>query len=404
MHELDEEDIQSLYTWIDSIQLSRPKKNITRDFSDGVACAEVVKYFIPKLVDLHNYSQANSVSQKVYNWTALNQKVFRRLGYSTNEDIIQCIVANKPGYVEYLLYELRQKIDSYLERESNKSGRSSESGLMLHGSQFSGSTYRDTNTSGSIQPRNLIQSGTLKNRTPSIKNLHKRNSGANINEHSASLKDISQLSVMGDSSQLQGQIWSEQSQNVSYAPTTARFHESMNEYQAAQASSDRYQASNPLYVPHRSQSGINEHQTALKPLLNSQNHQQHYNLQTQQSNMGYPVDPNMSFSCDPAQQQYLAYPGTLYPLGVQPQRSSERHSQPQLTLDSVGQPTQQLGSNTRLSHPGNPYPTQSEPHENALIFDLQDTVNILQLKVSKLEQLLTLKDQRIQKLQGVGMK
>ncbi|KAH6566830.1 hypothetical protein BASA60_009319 [Batrachochytrium salamandrivorans] len=368
MHELDEEDIQSLYTWIDSIQLSRPKKNITRDFSDGVACAEVVKYFIPKLVDLHNYSQANSVSQKVYNWTALNQKVFRRLGYSTNEDIIQCIVANKPGYVEYLLYELRQKIDSYLERESNKSGRSSESGLMLHGSQFSGSTYRDTNTSGSIQPRNLIQSGTLKNRTPSIKNLHKRNSGANINEHSASLKDISQLSVMGDSSQLQGQIWSGTITKCIVCANNSSF-------------SRKYEriSSRPSLI----QSGINEHQTALKPLLNSQNHQQHYNLQTQQSNMGYPVDPNMSFSCDPAQQQYLAYPGTLYPLGVQPQRSSERHSQPQLTLDSVGQPTQQLGSNTRLSHPGNPYPTQSEPHENALIFDLQDTVNVSDSELTK---------------------
>ena len=32
---LDEEELQSVYNWIDEIPLSRPKKNITRDFSDG---------------------------------------------------------------------------------------------------------------------------------------------------------------------------------------------------------------------------------------------------------------------------------------------------------------------------------------------------------------------------------
>jgi len=35
MPELSEEEIQSLYMWIDEIPLSKPKKNITRDFSDG---------------------------------------------------------------------------------------------------------------------------------------------------------------------------------------------------------------------------------------------------------------------------------------------------------------------------------------------------------------------------------
>ncbi len=32
---LDDEEMQSVYNWIDEIPLSRPKKNITRDFSDG---------------------------------------------------------------------------------------------------------------------------------------------------------------------------------------------------------------------------------------------------------------------------------------------------------------------------------------------------------------------------------
>lgn len=35
MADLSEEELQALYCWIDEIPLSRQKKNITRDFSDG---------------------------------------------------------------------------------------------------------------------------------------------------------------------------------------------------------------------------------------------------------------------------------------------------------------------------------------------------------------------------------
>lgn len=35
---LDEDGLQELYTWIDEINLSRPKRNIWRDFSDGGKC------------------------------------------------------------------------------------------------------------------------------------------------------------------------------------------------------------------------------------------------------------------------------------------------------------------------------------------------------------------------------
>ena len=62
MEDLTEEDLQMIYNWVDEIPLSRPKRNIARDFSDAVLCAEILKHFIPKLVDMHNYSQAHSVS------------------------------------------------------------------------------------------------------------------------------------------------------------------------------------------------------------------------------------------------------------------------------------------------------------------------------------------------------
>jgi hypothetical protein len=37
-----------------------------------VACAELIHSYIPKVIDLHNYSPANSTTQKLYNWNTLN--------------------------------------------------------------------------------------------------------------------------------------------------------------------------------------------------------------------------------------------------------------------------------------------------------------------------------------------
>jgi hypothetical protein len=31
----DENEIMQIYEWVDSVNLTRPKKNIARDFSDG---------------------------------------------------------------------------------------------------------------------------------------------------------------------------------------------------------------------------------------------------------------------------------------------------------------------------------------------------------------------------------
>ena len=70
--ELNEEELNLIYNYVDDIPLSRPKRNISRDFSDGVLVAEIVYHFIPKLVEIHNYSAANSSQKKLYNWDTLN--------------------------------------------------------------------------------------------------------------------------------------------------------------------------------------------------------------------------------------------------------------------------------------------------------------------------------------------
>eukprot|EP00999_Lentomonas_sp_LEN2_P000209 NODE_1203_length_957_cov_78.695181_g1158_i0.p1 GENE.NODE_1203_length_957_cov_78.695181_g1158_i0~~NODE_1203_length_957_cov_78.695181_g1158_i0.p1 ORF type:complete len:221 (+),score=40.66 NODE_1203_length_957_cov_78.695181_g1158_i0:171-833(+) len=107
---MDENELQSLYQWVDEIALSRPKRNIARDFSDGVLVAEVCKHFFPKLVDLHNYSGAQSVSQKMYNWTTLDAKVFKKLNFQITKKDMQDVCTCVPGAIERVLANLRLKI------------------------------------------------------------------------------------------------------------------------------------------------------------------------------------------------------------------------------------------------------------------------------------------------------
>ncbi|XP_075999202.1 sperm flagellar protein 1-like isoform X1 [Genypterus blacodes] len=77
--------------------------------------AEVVKYFFPKLVDMHNYSPANSTQDKLDNWNLLNRKVFSKLNFHVPEKIIRKIVLSIPGVIEPTLKALRQKINKKLQ-------------------------------------------------------------------------------------------------------------------------------------------------------------------------------------------------------------------------------------------------------------------------------------------------
>jgi hypothetical protein len=50
--ELDEQILQDLYAWIDQIPLSRPKRRIERDFSDG-GLALVLDHFLFNMICYH---------------------------------------------------------------------------------------------------------------------------------------------------------------------------------------------------------------------------------------------------------------------------------------------------------------------------------------------------------------
>ncbi|KAM8923792.1 sperm flagellar protein 1-like [Pelodytes ibericus] len=118
--EISEEQLQELYAWIDQVPLSRTKRNISRDFSDGVMVAEVVKHFIPKIVEMHNYIPANSTQQKLSNWGFLNRKVFSKLNLHVPEDMVRRLITNTSGVIEPVLYTLRQKINEKLQEKSQR--------------------------------------------------------------------------------------------------------------------------------------------------------------------------------------------------------------------------------------------------------------------------------------------
>eukprot|EP00792_Barthelona_sp_PAP020_P004802 TRINITY_DN2350_c0_g1_i1.p1 TRINITY_DN2350_c0_g1~~TRINITY_DN2350_c0_g1_i1.p1 ORF type:complete len:220 (-),score=72.29 TRINITY_DN2350_c0_g1_i1:28-687(-) len=107
---MNAEDVQSIYAWVDTIPLSRQKKHIARDFSDGCLFAEVVHHEFPKLVELHNYVPAHSVKQKRYNWDTLQQKVLRKLHFHLDQKIIEDCVKSTPGAIELILFKFRQHI------------------------------------------------------------------------------------------------------------------------------------------------------------------------------------------------------------------------------------------------------------------------------------------------------
>ncbi|KAM3135138.1 hypothetical protein pb186bvf_012784 [Paramecium bursaria] len=116
---LTEQELNEMYNWVDSIPLTRPKKHIGRDFADGVLMAEVVNHYIPRIVDIHNYSLAHSLQQKQYNWSTLNSKVFKRMGFQITQNDIDAVIQVIPEAIERVLKVVQVKIQMFLDQKEN---------------------------------------------------------------------------------------------------------------------------------------------------------------------------------------------------------------------------------------------------------------------------------------------
>eukprot|EP01066_Platyproteum_vivax_P006468 Platyproteum_vivax@DN2264_c0_g1_i1.p1 len=78
--------------------------------------AEIVAYYFPKLVDVHNYSPANCVVQKTYNWNTLNQKVFSKIDFNLHPQDIKDVANAAPNVIERVLAVVQLKMAAYKKR------------------------------------------------------------------------------------------------------------------------------------------------------------------------------------------------------------------------------------------------------------------------------------------------
>ena len=108
----EENELMYIYEWVDSIELSRPKKNIARDFSDGVLLAEIIKSYLPRLVDLHNYPSCSNTKHKESNWNVLNNKVLKRIGIKLSKKEINDIIKCEHLAIEHLLQRVYNVLQS----------------------------------------------------------------------------------------------------------------------------------------------------------------------------------------------------------------------------------------------------------------------------------------------------
>ncbi len=113
-------ELMYIYEWVDSIQLSKPKKNISRDFCDGVLFAEIIKNYFPKLVDLHNYPSCSSTIQKLSNWKTLNNKVLKKINFKINDNEINNVIKCKPLAIEHLLQKLYFLLQNKFRNDDNQ--------------------------------------------------------------------------------------------------------------------------------------------------------------------------------------------------------------------------------------------------------------------------------------------
>ena len=135
--ELNDDMLEDLYEWIDKIPLSRQKKRIERDFADGYCVGEIIKHFLPNLIDMHMLTPAFNLQQKLANWGILNAKIFSRFGLNVPLAITQHISNARPGYIEVFLYNLRYKIEEKLsemdtQKNHRKSRTSPRASMQMH--------------------------------------------------------------------------------------------------------------------------------------------------------------------------------------------------------------------------------------------------------------------------------
>lgn len=108
------ERIRDIEKWIQKVTLSKRITKIKKTLSDGVLVAEIIKHYLPNLVNMHNYTFCSSKSNKKVNWECLNYKVLWKLHIKQTNQEIEAIIDQKPYIIEQFQVQLRHKIEEVL--------------------------------------------------------------------------------------------------------------------------------------------------------------------------------------------------------------------------------------------------------------------------------------------------
>jgi hypothetical protein len=202
----DNEDNQLMYIyeWVDSIPLSRQKKNISRDFNDAVLLAEMIKFHYPRLVDLHNYPSASSTKAKLVNWETLNKKVLKKLGVKITKNEINDIINSKPNAIENLLGRLYHIINGIpqesttMKKSANFSQQNNNNNNILRNKQIN--NMSDNNIGNNDESSELLNA--INEKDKEIANLKEyietleqklKISSENQNQLEAKIKELNSL-------------------------------------------------------------------------------------------------------------------------------------------------------------------------------------------------------------------
>ncbi len=90
--QVNEDTIRGVYEWVDGFNLSKAKKNISRDFSDGCLVAEIIHQHFPHMIELHNYYNTTNLKTKKSNWELLKRKAFKKMNFFPSDALIDEVV------------------------------------------------------------------------------------------------------------------------------------------------------------------------------------------------------------------------------------------------------------------------------------------------------------------------
>lgn len=106
-------EYHQVYCWIDTFHFSKPKKNLTRDFSDGVMFFELLKQVCPQqIVEQHNVTPTYNKNQRLNNWKQIQKRINSRSVLTISNQDIEGIITFQPYAIEQLLEKLLNLVKS----------------------------------------------------------------------------------------------------------------------------------------------------------------------------------------------------------------------------------------------------------------------------------------------------